>query len=112
MESTYPTSAQDEYDEFSHSLFTPKAKRRDRKQYTLAFKTDIVRRVESGESVRLLQMVSNCVTRINQNPEMIRKVRTRKLNFKEKINFLNFLFNFIRRSRVVASFITMKRSTV
>ena len=61
---------------------------------------------------RLLQMVSNCVTRINQNPEMIRKVRLHKLNFKDILNFLDFFFSFIRRSRVVDSFTTTKKSIV
>ena len=59
---------------------------------------------------RLLVMVSNCVARINQNPEMIRKVRIHKLNFKDILNFLNLLLYFIRRSRVVDLFTTTKKS--
>ena len=61
---------------------------------------------------RLLVMVSNCVARINQNPEMIRKVRIHKLNFKDILNFLNLILYFIRRSRVVDSFTTTKKSIV
>jgi hypothetical protein len=63
MESTYPTSAQDQldgvYDEYAPNLFTPKAKRRDRKLFTLAFKTDIIRRVERGETIRNISRNEN-----------------------------------------------------
>jgi len=58
MEPTYPTSAQeqleDENDEYAPDLFTPK-----RKQYSLAFKTDIIKRVENGEAVRSIAKNEN-----------------------------------------------------